>query len=982
MVAIPTAHSPVCVVCGPRPCCEQPWLEGVLQRVERYRHAGPSGPFDGVHLHLQTTGGPCVLMLGARFTYLADGLQQAPSGIVVRAYHLRRGRVYPPGRDTEGNAAAAIPPGPRRPGGSIPRYLTGPESLVVLEPDWLIDVTALKGTEYCLRQWLANRLAAQPLSVHQVRGTVVHECFQVLCRGGGLSTGAGRIAVARHAIDLALLRAAPADLEEAVAPHLDRLRQWHALYGAALFADPRTVPCFESTLLCPELGLRGRVDLAFRLVAAEDRQLVSRVVELKTGKYNEEWPDPEFQVRGYYAILASQGRLAPEFRAQVIYTGGAVVAYRHVPCGHEHVQDVVAGRNRAVLALLLGHAPPPSSVNKCRKSGSRPDCVRLSTLLGLDHCRGRDLADAAAGDGDPQDAEFYAGQYRLLRLEGRATIHALAALWRSSAEQRIADGTAVAVLQERERRICDGRWHFRLRCDNRSELRAGDSVLLSDGDPVRGEVAVGALLAAGHEEVEVATREPVANPVLIDRYDNGEAQDRTVRGLHAWLQTPDAVRALLYGRRHPTIAPPDKAAVTSAAQDVGAALPGGIDDSALNRRQVEALHLALRTRDYLLVQGPPGTGKTFLIARMVRALAARGERVLLAAWTNQAVDTMLRALLAQHYTDFVRLGSPRAVDPSLTPHLLVPAESDSASPSPGRLAETLRQTPVLAATVSALASPHFTAGALCRDVLILDEAAQLGLAAAVGALRLAGRFILVGDDQQLPPVVQSDEAAREGLSLSPFALLRPEAQAAGAYVFLTEQYRMHAAIAAWPSEAFYAGALVAHPAVAARRLAAGDGSAGGAVADPALPVVLVDAGPLPAREAQLAASAVGALISGGVPAGDIGVVAPFRAAVAAVRRLLERLPGAEACTVDTVDRFQGAQREAMVVCLGLDGIGRRGHAFVDDPRRLNVAFTRARAKLIVIGDLDTAATLPTLAGFLHHCNDHGVPMLRGAEETG
>ena len=115
-----------------------------------------------------------------------------------------------------------------------------------------------------------------------------------------------------------------------------------------------------------------------------------------------------------------------------------------------------------------------------------------------------------------------------------------------------------------------------------------------------------------------------------------------------------------------------------------------------------------------------------------------------------------------------------------------------------------------------------------------------------------------------------------------------------------------------------------------------------------------------------------------MPAAQIGVVAPFRAKVAAVRRLLEADASAAGCTVDTVDRFQGGQREAMVVCLGVDGIGRRGHAFVDDPRRLNVAFTRARAKLVVIGDLARAASLPTLAGFLHHCREHGVPVVQGA----
>jgi superfamily I DNA and/or RNA helicase len=124
--------------------------------------------------------------------------------------------------------------------------------------------------------------------------------------------------------------------------------------------------------------------------------------------------------------------------------------------------------------------------------------------------------------------------------------------------------------------------------------------------------------------------------------------------------------------------------------------------------------------------------------------------------------------------------------------------------------------------------------------------------------------------------------------------------------------------------------------------------------------------------------AVRALIARGVPAREVGVVAPFRATVAAVRRLLEETPRAAGCTVDTVDRFQGGQREAMIVCLGLHGIGRRGHVFVDDPRRLNVAFTRARAKLIVIGDLRRAGSLPTLAGFLHHCREHGVPLMDAA----
>lgn len=972
-------YSPSCVVCadpasGPtaavRATCDRDCVEGVVRRVEWREHAGPHGRYRTVRLQLRTADGPCAIGLGARFSYLGDGLAEAPEGVVVRAYHLRRARTSGVPVDAAPRLASAafrsaaqfeLAPARAATSPTIPLFLSDAETVVVLEPDWLVDVTSLSGTDYCLRQWLANRLAAQPATLQKLRGTLVHTVFRGL-QDGTLDDEHLRAAAHRHALDLALLGIDEPALVEAAAPHLERLRQWRDLFGAQVFS-PALDPCYETTLLCPELGLRGRVDLTLRRTGAAGLPLVSLVVELKTARYNEHWPDPEFQVRGYYAMLASQGRLAPDFQAQVLYTGSQAVNFRTISCGPEHVQDVLSRRNQAVLALLLGHAPPSTS-NRCRNSASRPDCVQLSRLLGLDHCQGRDLADAAAGDGDPEDATFYADHYRLLRLEQQATGRQLAALWRSTAAERDAAGTAILVDGVSSVERCDdGRWRYRLRCRNRSELRPGETVLLSDGDAVRGDVAVGTLLSSGAEMVEIAAMESVAHPQLIDRYESGEVLDRVVRSLHAWLRAPAALRRLIYGTRAPMPAPP----LDPGDGGTTRALRAG-----LNTRQTDAFDLALRTGDYALIQGPPGTGKTYLIARIVRALVARGDRVLLSAWTNQAVDTLLHALLSQGFDGFVRLGSARHAEGILAAHRL-----DVDGGTPAALAERLRTIPVLAGTVSTLADARYNAAHLARDVAILDEAAQLSLSASVGALRLARRFILVGDDQQLPPVVQSDEAARDGLSLSPFAHLRPEAQAAGALVTLSEQYRMHEAIAAWPSAAFYGGQLRAHESAAARLLPP-TGSVVGASAliDRERPVVLIDCGGDPAREAEQAMAAVIALIDRGVPAAQIGVVAPFRHRVAAVRRLLESDGRASPCTVDTVDRFQGGQREAMVVCLGVDGVGRRGHAFVDDPRRLNVAFTRARAKLIVIGGLSQAATLPTLAGFLHFCHEHGVPVIR------
>jgi DNA replication ATP-dependent helicase Dna2 len=914
-------------------------------------HRRKQGDVNGVRIHLDTANGPCLLDIGERYSYLEAGLAEAPAGLTLRAYHLRRART------------AGVQVGAKRV--CMPHFLSSAESLVVLEPDWLLNVTALNGTDYCLRQWLADRLAAQPATLQQLRGTVVHDCFKPLCRDGALPRDLVISSVARTSFGLALLGVEQRALLDAVEPHLERLAEWRAKFGDELLADPSATPCFESTLLCPELGLRGRVDLALRRTLGDGSPLVTRVVELKTGQHNEQWPDPEFQVRGYYAILAAQRRLAPDFRAAVIYTGGATVAYRNVPCGPEHIDHLVNRRNQAVLALLVGHAPPSSSVNRCRTSRGRAECVHLSALLDVGHCHGRDLNDAASGGVDPQDVEFYGAQYRLLRLESRATSHELAALWRLGRSEREEAGTAIAVTEELDRVLgADERWHYRLGCSNGSELRAGETVLLSDGDPVHGELAIGTLTEVGATAVEVEAAEPVTRPAFIDRYFNGEAQDRTLRGLHAWMRAPRNLRSLLYMARGPEFSTPN------------GSIRAGEYEHGLNQRQAAALDLALRARDYVLVQGPPGTGKTYLIARIVRALAARGSRVIVSAWTNQAVDTMLHALRAQGFEQFARLGSARSMDPAFLRYAVAPeASADQASPSPEAISELLCTVPVLAGTVSGFADPRIGAATLARDVVILDEAAQLSIAASVGVLRLAPRFILVGDDQQLPAVVQSEDAAREGLSISPFAVLRPEAQAHGAFARLTEQYRMNQAIAAWPSEAFYDGELTAHPSVAEHMLPPSCGSSTDPVVARGVPIVLIDAGPDAAREVDLAARAVATLVRAGVPAAEVGVVAPFRATVAAVRRLLEGMPEAEDCTVATVDRFQGGQREVMIVCLGLAGINRRGHAFVDDPRRLNVAFTRARAKLVVVGDLARAGTLPTLAGFVQHCLDHGMPVL-------
>jgi superfamily I DNA and/or RNA helicase len=215
--------------------------------------------------------------------------------------------------------------------------------------------------------------------------------------------------------------------------------------------------------------------------------------------------------------------------------------------------------------------------------------------------------------------------------------------------------------------------------------------------------------------------------------------------------------------------------------------------------------------------------------------------------------------------------------------------------------------------------------------------------------------------------VLSEEAQRGGLSISLFERLanaRPEAM-----VTLAEQHRMNERIMRYPSDALYGGKLRAHPSVARHALdeaplevidTAGRGF------DEATPEGSESkANP---GEAELAASEVERLLARGIPARDVAVIAPYDAQVQILRQRLSAHPELE---VDTVDGFQGREKEAVVVSLTRSNEeGDLG--FLADIRRMNVALTRARKKLVVVGDGATVRRHPFYDGFFRYAESIGA----------
>lgn len=427
--------------------------------------------------------------------------------------------------------------------------------------------------------------------------------------------------------------------------------------------------------------------------------------------------------------------------------------------------------------------------------------------------------------------------------------------------------------------------------------------------------------------------------------------------------------------------------------------------TSLDESQLEAVSHALAAEDVAIIHGPPGTGKTTTVVELIRQAVRRGEKVLACAPSNLAVDNMLERLVAGD-EKVLRIGHPARVLPGLQEHTLdVQVETHPdlklarewtkrawalrrqagkftrTAPQPGarrelrdeanqllddarqiesRLVEHLLDSAtVLCATLTGLD------GELLRnrefDLVVIDEAGQATEPPCWIPLLRCRKLVLAGDHCQLPPTVLSSDARREGFHVS---LMERLVDLWGETISrrITTQYRMHEQIMRFSSDEFYESSLVAADSVAAHLLS--DLPNVGATPLTQSPIRFVDTAGSSCDEqteaegssrenpgeAEFVARQVQELLSAGVLPTEIAVITPYAAQARRLRQLIDN----EAVEIDTVDGFQGREKEAVVISLVRSNTkGELG--FLTDTRRMNVALTRARRKLIVYGDSSTLA---------------------------
>ena len=808
--------------------------------------------------------------------------------------------------------------------GGETQFSTTGDSAVVVEPDFLVDVTDIRGWVQCPRIYYLNKLTGMPLKYPVLKGTVVHEVFGDLLRGRDIEDSIDE-RVAEAAIEVGLLGETAESVADDVRQNAAAIEGWlqQGRFGEDSWRS-------EQTLISERFGIKGRADAVRR----------GMPVELKTGKNLKREPRFQDKVQATcYALLLTDGIEDAPDTGTLLYTkntaldrgeaSGDLSPAKEFSIGPGFLKYVLRIRNEIAAAEYDLSVPTGFEADaKCEYCFERDTCMAVAGRL--------DQESKAGTVGEPlPEAEraYFERFYRAIEEERREVHTEYRKLWEQSAEERADDDRALIDLEPVGRKaVSGGRWELRARRTDEavSKIREGDRVLASDGHPTRGTAELATVRELG-EEIVVVADEPIELRRL-DRYPSEIGVDRQLTALHdAILRGDPDSRDVLFGRRDP---------------EFGGSEGTYIDN---NDAQNDAVNAALTAEDLALIQGPPGTGKTFTLARIVRALVDRGERVLLSAFTNRAVDNAIEALEEQGFTDVVRWGSETGVREDMERYRL-----DRTGDPSERTAE-LRNADVVAATTAACGSRTLKTETF--DVAVVDEAGQLTEPGTFLATTLADRFVLIGDHQQLPPVVR----AENDLGRSLFERLIERYP--GAAVLLDRQYRMNQRIQFFSSREFYDGALrPANAAVAGRRLGDLDGVAPDTLpAELRDPVTFVDpdgtaTGNTNAAEADRVADVVESFLKAGVDPDDIGVIAPFRAQVAEISRRLSDV------TVDTVDRFQGSATEVIVV--SFVATGELSSPIFEDYRRVNVALTRAKRALVLVGDREALGSDPFYARML------------------
>ncbi|XP_054838935.1 DNA replication ATP-dependent helicase/nuclease DNA2 [Eublepharis macularius] len=768
----------------------------------------------------------------------------------------------------------------------------------------------------------------------------------------------------------------------------------------------------EENIWCPRFGLKGKIDVTAGVTIHRRSRTESRIMplELKSGKESNSIEHRSQVV--LYSLLCQGRRVDPEGGFLLYLKTGNMFP---VPGNRMDRRELIKLRNQ--LAFYLLHStcksdmgkeetqlvPLPPMINDsqaCSYCSQKQNCTLYSRAiqLQLSHLIPPDMVAAIEKETHhlkPVHLEYFRLWYMMLTLESQCKDERKGCrnIWMMTAAEREKHGDCIGNMRRigSVQEVYDGQYLHWFQRENDSAplttLMVGDRVVVSGEDSNLLGLSTGYVQEISRTKISCLLDRNLSNLAkdIIFRLDHEEGvfgTDTPLGNLSKLMENSavsEKLRNLIIEFHKPQFIQHLSAVLPSEAKETVANILKG-----LNKPQKQAMKQVLLSKDYTLIVGMPGTGKTTTICALVRILYACGFSVLLTSFTHSAVDNILLKL-AKFKVGFLRLGRAQKVHPDIRKFTEEEICRSKSIKTVAQLEELYGSQPIVATTCMGINHPIFTRKQF--DFCIVDEASQISQPVCLGPLFCSHRFVLVGDHQQLPPLVQNAEARALGMSESLFKRLE---QNKNAVVQLNVQYRMNSKIMSLSNKLTYDG-----------KLECGSERVSKAIADlpnlkelkleqeyssetwlketldPNNPVCFLNTEKVPApeysekggvsnvTEARLVLFLTSMFIKAGCKPSDIGVISPYRHQLKIISDLMKS-SYIDKVEVNTVDKYQGRDKSIIIVSFVRNNSDGNAGELLKDWRRLNVAITRAKHKLIMLGCAPSLCHYPPLKKLLCH----------------
>ncbi|XP_036411425.1 DNA replication ATP-dependent helicase/nuclease DNA2 [Megalops cyprinoides] len=921
---------------------------------------------------------------------------------------------------------------------------------LVLLPDMLISGTSIANSIRCMRRAVLGEKfkAFDGGSKQMLNGTIVHEIFQkaALCRDFSLERLEQFAMQALHGPkylgEMYSLGLTQADMRQEIQEYLPSVSDWANSYlSGSLQAGKKqmalTLPSegsirkqdtacsvtvtdfvdIEENIWSPRFGLKGKIDLTAGVRLHRRGQLPQeRVVplELKTGKESNSIEHRSQVI--LYTLMSLERRSDPEAGFLLYLKTGNM---HPVVANHIDRRELLKLRNtlvhHVVNSVVRGEegtprlAPLPAVTvdqQACKYCPQKRNCSLYSRAVeseGSDDLPAQGQPPFLAQESQhlrERHLKYFSHWVLLCALEastmekkgGRQNI------WLLSTEEREQNGGCIGNLRWTGlvKALSDNLYVHHFECWGREKIEMslvmGDRVVVSDQELKLIAVAAGYISEVTNTGVTCTLDRNLSkySHETLFRLDQDEGvggMDTHLGNLSKLMENSVAsekLRELIVDFRPPQFIHCLSDVLPRGAKDTVANILKG-----LNKPQKQAMKKVLLSRDYTLIVGMPGTGKTTTICTLVRILHACGFSVLVTSYTHSAVDNILLKL-KRFKIGFLRLGRAQKVHPDILPFTEEQQRRSRNLCTLPELEQLYSSQLVVATTCMGVKHPIFSWRRF--DFCIVDEASQINQPVCLGPLFYAERFVLVGDHQQLPPIVQNPEARAMGMDESLFKRLEHHSNAV---VQLNVQYRMNSKIMSLSNTLVYGGKLecgseqIASAALQLPTRGAVEQELElylsqaeysdwiRAALEPQNAVCFLDTAQVPApetvekggisnyTEAALVHYIVSLLLKAGCKAGNIGVIAPYRQQLKAIWSLFKS-PAFNAVEVNTVDKYQGRDKSVIIVSFVRSSEEGDLGELLKDWRRLNVAITRAKHKLLMLGSIPTMRRYAPLERLLAH----------------